>query len=47
MPTINTGTVYNDPGGTVDLTGSAVIKNGWFYNIGQPTFPVPATRCTM
>ena len=33
--TINTGVVYNDPGGTIDFTGSAVIKNGWLYNIGQ------------
>ncbi|SDT38284.1 Npun_F0296 family exosortase-dependent surface protein [Bradyrhizobium canariense] len=33
--TINTGVVYNDPGGTIDLTGSAVFKNGWLYNFGQ------------
>ena len=33
--TINTGVVYNDPGGIIDLSGSAVLKNGWLYNVGQ------------
>ncbi len=32
---VDFGVVYNDPGGTIDLTGSAVIENGWLYNFGQ------------
>ena len=33
--TITTGVVYNDPGGDIELTGSAVLKNGWLYDFGQ------------
>src|SRR5258708_20037933 len=33
--TINFGVVYNDPGGTIGLTGSVVIENGWLYNLGE------------
>ncbi len=33
--TITTGVVDNDPGGDIELTGSAVLKNGWLYDFGQ------------
>ncbi len=33
--TINSGVVFNDAGGIIDLTGSAVVKNGSLFNFGQ------------
>jgi VCBS repeat-containing protein len=33
--TIDTGIVFNDPGGTIDLSGGAVLESTWLYNFSQ------------